>query len=96
MNNQILIVVIAFILFFIYLYFSNNKINVEKFTQDQQDLAQMLLDKFEKKEIPTFIKYMNTLIENKNIYDNLISKDVFNKFYNNQNLSIDDILKEMK
>jgi ABC-type phosphate/phosphonate transport system permease subunit len=94
MDKRNTIVLIIILSFFLYLYFSN-KHTFENFTQEQQQLAQILLQMFKKQEIPTFTKYLNILIHNKNTNDNLISKDVFNKLYNNKNISIQDILNEM-
>ena len=84
MDKRNTIVLIIILSFFLYLYFSN-KHTFENFTQEQQQLAQILLQMFKKQEIPTFTKYLNILIDNKNTNDNIISKDIFDKFYNNKN-----------
>ena len=66
MDKRNTIVLIIILSFFLYLYFSN-KHTFENFTQEQQQLAQILLQMFKKQEIPTFTKYLNILIHNKNI-----------------------------
>lgn len=96
MNTQNIIILLILIIIFFYIYFVKNKTIIEKFTTEQQHLAEILLNMFKNNQIPTFTKYLNILIDNKNTDDNLLSKSVYNKLNKKEFLKIEDILNEMK
>ncbi len=76
------------------LYINFNK--KEDFTQEETLFAQKLLNFFKVKN-RSFIEYLEELPKVKNIYDNLISNNVYNSFIKKgKQLNINDILKEMK
>jgi len=90
MNNYIIGAIILVILYFI---FHMSKYS-EHFTLQETALAGKIVESFKANKDSTFIAYLTVLNDNKNTSDNLISKGVYNKFKNNTNLTIDDVLKE--
>ena len=54
-----------------------------------------LFKAFKNNELTNYIKYMNFLTQNKNNSYKLISKEIFNKFKNKKDLSVDDIKQEL-
>lgn len=68
----------------------------EKFTVEQEEFSDKLLGYFQRNELPTFLKYLNILSEIKNTSDNLISKSVYNNFFEKgPSLTKNDILEEI-
>lgn len=83
-------IIIALIIFLIY---NSSQINTEKFTDNENILAEEIL-KFFKQPMHPFGDYLSILTTYKNTSDNLISKGVYNKLRDNINLTINDILSE--
>lgn len=96
MGNQyqsLYIILTIIILYILYINFNKK----ENFTESENLFAQKLLNLFKKAQTPNFLEYLETLNKNENIYDNLISKAVYNKFVKKgSNIKIKDILDEMK
>lgn len=89
----VLSVIVAFVVGIIIFGKRSDK---EKFTESETELAKELQKGFEAEEFPTFTAYLNALIQMENTNDNLISKAVYNRLVNRNDVSIDDILKEMR
>lgn len=88
MNTNILILAVIALVIYFYMYS-----NTEKFTDNENILGQKILEFF-KQPIHPFSDYLSVLTNNNNTSDNLISKGVYNKFKNNTNLTINDIMNE--
>lgn len=93
MDNQYLYIILTIVILYI-LYTKFYK--TETFTESENLFADKLLVLFKKAEKPNFLAYLERLNEIENIYDNLVSKSVYNKLVNKVNLTREDILKEMK
>lgn len=87
MNNGLLLIIIIVVLLF--LYFINKR---EEFTTEQQQFATNLISLFTSEQKPTFVEYLQKLNELQNVSDNLISKGVYNKFVENTNLQVEDVI----
>ena len=85
-------IVIAIILCIFYTY-NLSQVNREKFTDNENLLAEEIL-KFFKQPIHPFGDYLTILTTYKNTSDNLISKGVYNKFRDNTNLTINDVMTQ--
>lgn len=93
MNYQYVYIILGIILLYmLYTKFYKR----ETFTESENLFADKLLGLFKNDKKPNFLMYLEKLNEIENIYDNLISKGVYNKFVDNMNLTRDDILNEMK
>lgn len=85
------IYIIILILVLVVIFMSQKK---ESFTQKDTSLALKILEFFNRPVHP-FGDYLELLVKNNNISDNLISKGVYNNFKNNNFLTVSDILKSM-
>ena len=92
MDNQYLYIILTIVILYI-LYTKFYK--TETFTESENLFADKLLVLFKKAENPNFLAYLERLNEIENIYDNLVSKSVYNKLVNKVNLTREDILKEI-
>ena len=88
-NLQFILVLLAIIIIGYLMYYSRS----EQFTSEENLFAEKLSEFLKTK--PNFIKYLDKLVELNNISDNLISKGIYNKFIETENLSANDILKEL-
>jgi hypothetical protein len=87
-----LYILIAIVFYF--LYTSNSQqVNKEKFTDNENLLGEKILELM-KRPTHLFGDYLSVLTTYNNTSDNLISKAIYNKFKNNQNLTITDIMAE--
>lgn len=94
MDNQYLYIILGIVVVYI-LYTQFYK--KETFTEEENLFADNLLELFKTDEKPSFLAYLEKLNEIENIYDNLISKGIYNKFIEKGvNITRDDILNEMK
>ncbi len=94
MYNKYLYMIVGIMILYILYRIFNKK---ENFTQEQTSFAEQLLKFFKDKKNPSFIEYLQQLPKLENIYDNLISKSVYDKFITKGvNLNVNDVLQEMK
>jgi hypothetical protein len=76
----------------LFLFFFNKR---EQFTPEQQQFATNLISLFRNEQKPSFVEYLQKLNELQNVSDNLISKGVYNKLLENNNLQFEDIIPLM-
>lgn len=84
-------VIVVLVLILILMLMTQTK---ESFTQKDTELAVKILEFFSK-PIHPFGDYLELLAKNNNTSDNLISKGLYNKFKNNDFLTISDIVNSM-
>lgn len=80
---------LVFIFAFIFLY------RLKEPYENDLSFEENLFKAFKNNELTNYIKYMNFLTQNKNNSYKLISKEIFNKFKNKKDLSVDDIKQEL-
>lgn len=85
--------IIIIIILVIYIVFRNS---TEKFTptSSEQVLAKGILLFFQFEHDPTFIKYLATLNNHDNTHDILVSHEMYKKFFDNKQLTLEYIYSQ--
>jgi len=84
------VVLYGIVILVVYLIYSTC-VSKENFSNDENILGEKILQFF-KQPLHPFSDYLSVLTNNKNTSDNLISKGVYNKFKDNTNLTLVDIM----
>ena len=93
MNYNLFILFVFLLIIFILLASYTRSNSTEQFTQEQHsfsnNLALFLVSK------PSFIQYLDKLVQLGNTSNKLISKDIYNKFISMDNIQKNDILTQL-
>lgn len=84
---------IFYILITTFLFLLYNSFTTECFTPVEEDIADKLVHFFKTTQSPSFINYLDKLIDIDNRNENLISKGVFNKLNNIKDITRQDVLQ---
>jgi hypothetical protein len=92
MNFQKLFIILALLTFF-YFISSYSTRTIERFTTQEEGLAQTILTFFQSPN--TYIGYINLLLANENTFPNLAKIETYNAFFSKGNqLTTADILEK--